>query len=190
MKTTVAMSILLAGLTLFSCASKQETKPEEPDFRCRQSGELAPEWTCIPKADNGIAAVGVAKTNAGDDPDLQMQEAMSNGRTALARRIETKVKTMIKNWKRATGGGEDQTFEKNLESVSRQVSEQTLTNTKQLKYWKQKDGTLWILVGTDSTDPVLKSFNKAKTSFKNDEALWQQFQSQKAMDELDAELKK
>jgi len=185
------VGVSLMGVSLFfgSCFSKPA--PKDPDFRCKQGGELAPEWTCIPTIEKGIAAPGVAKPNAGDDIDLQMQEAMSNGRTALAKRIEIKVETMIKNWKRATGSGGDQTFEKNLETVSRQVSKQTLRGSKQLKYWKQQDGTLWILVGIDSTEQIFDSMKKAaKTSFKNDQALWQQFQSEKAMKELDEELKK
>lgn len=190
MKNGLRLVGAIALTALFVACGGDKAKPEA-DFRCKQGGELAPEWTCMPSTPKGIAAVGSAKPNAGGDVDLQMREAMSNGRDALATRIEVKVKTMIKNWKRATGSGEDQTFEKNLESVSKQVASQTLNGSKQLKYWKQSDGTLWLLVGIDNNEPILKATkNSAKTSFKNDEALWQQFQSKKAMDELDAELSK
>lgn len=183
--------LLAVAVMMFVVGCSKEPKPEEPDFKCRQGGQLAPKWTCIPEVEGGVGAVGSAKPNAGRDVSLQLNEAMSNARDSLSRRIEVKVKNMIKNWKRATGSGEDQTFEKNLESVSKQTAQQTLQGSRQLEYWRQDDGTIWVLVGMKDNDKIIKQVQASgKTSFKNDEALWQQFQSKKAMDELDAELSK
>lgn len=183
---------LLAALLLTGCG-KKEAKPKKqepvaaPVFGCTYKGQPAPEWTCTPEAEGGIAAVGEAAPNRGGDRNMQRNMAVSQARSALAMDMEVKVKTMVTNWTRVTGAGENQTYETNAENVSKQIAAQTLQGSRILKTWEAKDGTLVVLVGITDAGALKQSI---QTSLRNEEALWQQFQSQKAQEALDAEFEK
>lgn len=180
---------VLIVLFFLGCSGTKEN-PKEPDFRCKQEGQLAPKWTCIPFIEGGIAALGTAQNNIAGDYGMQMEEAVANGRTALAKRVELKVKTLFTNWKNVTGGGTNQTYEKNIKTVSKQTANLTLKGSRLVESWKTNRGTLYVLVAMDNK-PVTNALGRnIKTSLGNEQALWQQFQAQKAQGELDAELSK
>jgi hypothetical protein len=179
-----ASVFLLAG-----CGGKKNVQPE-PAFvqHCEYTaGVRAPEWYCNPNIEGGIAAIGEAKPNAARDNNMQRTVAMGAARDELARQMEVKVKNMLESWSRTTGAGEAQTYEANIASVSRQVSSSTLQGSKQLNRWMTPDGTLVVLVGMSDTAQIKDNI---KTSLKNEDALWQQFQSKQAQDALDAEIAK
>lgn len=179
-------ALALAAAVMAGCSSKKDVTKEEFFQPCEfVAGVAAPEWYCNPEIEGGFAAVGEAKPNAARDNNLQRTMAMANGRDALARDIEVKVQSMLTNWARVTGEGEAQTYESNFENVSRQVSRQSLEGSRQLKRWLAPDGTLVLLVGVTNNNPIK---NTLKTSLRNEEALWQQFQSKQALDELDKQL--
>lgn len=192
---TVTSAALLATTLFTGCQQPQNTaevKEEQADFRCRQDGVLAPQFTCDPFAEGSIVALGVAQMNAGNDKSMQRTEAMASARDALARQIEVKVSNLFKSFKATTGAGADATFDKATSDVSKQLASQTLQGSRQIGMsWRHpKTGELFILVGV-SNEPVKKEMEKAvKTSFKNDQALYQKFLAAKADGELDKELEK
>jgi len=149
------------------------------------AGIQAPEWYCNPSVESGMAAVGEAKPNIANDNNMQRTMAMANARDALARQTQVKVQNLLTNWSRATGSGEDQTYEANFENVSRQVSLQTLEGSRQLRRWVAPDRTLILLVGMSDSASIK---NGIKTSLRNEESLWQQFQSENALNELDKQI--
>src|SRR5690554_5214951 len=155
-KNIFTLSTLALTTALVSgCFGKKEVVQESFEQPCEYvAGVAAPEWYCIPEIEGGFAAVGEAKPNAARDNNMQRTMALSNGRDALARDIEVKVQNMLTNWARATGEGEEQTYEANFENISRQVSQQTLQGSRQLKRWLAPDGTLVLLVGITDNNPV------------------------------------
>lgn len=190
-KTVLKLTSAVAIATLFTaCTAQQPQKEAEPDFRCKQNGQLAPKWTCNPYLEGSIVALGVAPKNAGNDIGMQRAEAMAEGRDALANQLSVKVSTLFKSYKATTGSGADATFDKANSKVSKQLASQTLQGSKGVEAWTSNDGTLFILVGLN-TEEVKKGMDKAvKTSFKNDKAMYQKFLAAKADGELDAELEK
>lgn len=184
-----ALALTFAVMT--GCGGKEAAQPVaavEPAFieHCEYAaGVRAPEWYCDPNIEGGMAAIGEAKRNVAGDNNMQRTMAMANGRDALARQTEVKVQNLLTNWSRATGAGEDQTYEANFENVSRQVSKQTLEGSRQLKRWLTPDGTLVLLVGMSDSAAIK---NGLKTSLRNEEALWQQFQSKQSLEELDKQM--
>jgi hypothetical protein len=118
---------------------------------------------------------------------MQRTVAMGAARDELARQMEVKVKNMLESWTRTTGAGDAQTYEANIANVSRQVSNTTLQGSKQLNRWVTPDGTLVLLVGMSDAAQIKDNI---KTSLRNEDALWQQFQSKQAQDSLDAEISK
>ena len=169
---------------LVGCSSK---KPQPIEEKCVIDGSKAPTWVCNGGSDlkGGVFAVGSAeKSPLGFN--FQREEAMAAARDALAREIEVKVKNMFKTYLSSTGVKENQTAERVVTNVSKQISKQVLRNSKLLKTWISKNGTMYVLVGIDKNS--LK--NNIKTTFKNDEALWQEFKAKKAQEELEYQIDK
>jgi len=198
MKNTVlkmGLSLVVASAIFTGCGKEAPTPQakaqEEADFRCKQDGVLAPKWTCDPFVEGGIAAVGIAKRNAGNDKSMQRSEAMSDARDELASQISVKVSNLFKSYKGTTGSGADATFDAASSKVSKQLASETLAGSKSVDSWTHpKTGELYLFV-TISNEPVKKGMDEAiKTSMGNDKALYQQFLAQKANGELDSELSK
>lgn len=184
-------SVALIATVLVGCSSKLSPGEQaEADFRCKQNGQLAPQWTCNPELNGSVVALGVAPKNAGNDYGMQRTEALAEGRNALTTQLSVKVSTLFKSYKATTGTGADSTFDKANSVVSKQLASQTLVGSKAVKSWQSDDGTLFLLVALN-TNTVTESMDQAvQTSFKNDKAMYQKFLAAKADGELDAELEK
>ncbi|MFA9373270.1 LPP20 family lipoprotein [Poseidonibacter sp.] len=181
---TAAASLVLA--TIFTgCTSTEPKAPEESTFVDAEF-QGAPQWVLSPFVEGAIADMGSAKRNAGNDFSFQREEAVADARNNLARQLDTKVSNMIKTYKASTS----ETYDKSIESVSKQIASQTLVGSKATKMWRSKTGTLYVLVVLNS-EIVKDQMDKAiKTSFKNDKAMYQKFLASKAQGELDKELEK
>ena len=180
-------SIALAGLlaaTITGCSD--EPKPAEPDFRCKQENVLAPKWTCVPMVEGAYAGVGISqKSNAG--MGHMRRVALANGRSDLAQQIKAQVKDKIETFTRSTGLGTAETVDQVNTAVSKQIAKVDLQGSKGVDAWTAPSGTLFILV-TVPEGTVNGEVKKAvKTSMKNDEALWQQFQAKNALEGLEKE---
>ncbi len=180
-------------LVLSGCGS---TAPSTPDFnKCMIDGTQAPNWVCRPNSvEGGLVALGVAQPNAANDYQFQLDEATAAARDSLARRIEVKVKNMFKQFKETTGVGKDATFDKATQNVSKQIASQTLRGSKVINSWQSPTTrALYVLVGIPAQDmqQVKENIkNQAKSSFKNNKALWQKFLAQKADQKLDEAIDK
>jgi ribosomal protein S20 len=177
----VVMFFIAALIVGFSgCSSKTLVS------KCNIEGG-APEWVCSGGANykDGIYAVGSAqKSPLGIS--FQRAEATAQARDEIAREIGVKIKNMIKNYYSSTGAGDNQTAERVVTNVSKQLTKQLLEGSKIVKTWISPKGTMYVLVKLDKN----KVKNIIKTTFKNDEALWQEFKAKKAQEELDRAIEK
>ncbi len=197
LKSTLSIAVIA---TLFSGCGKDAPKPqtqvqaqamEEADFRCKQDGVLAPKWTCDPYVEGSIAAVGIAKRNAGNDKSMQRSEAIADGRDALASQISVKVSNLFKSYKGTTGSGDAATFDAASSKVSKQLASETLAGSTAIDSWTHpKTGELYLFVTIKNTPVKEKVEEAVKTSFGNDKAMYQQFLASKAQGDLDLELSK
>jgi len=192
-------TLIIASLsaTLFTACSSKKVEPkvvkasEDTNFQCKQDGVLAPKWTCNPYAKDSVAAVGIAKMNAGNDKSMQRSEALSDGRDALASQISIKVSNLFKSYKGTTGSGSASTYDKSTSKVSKQLANQTLNGSRAINSWMNPATKELYLLVTVENDSLKNGMNNAiKTSFKNDNAMYQKFLAAKANGELDAELEK
>lgn len=187
-KMALSIVCIVLGLVfLFSCGGKTakiDNKALSEEF------ENAPSWVLDGGgSEGGMAAVGSAPIgNAG--MNFAMTEALANGRDELARQMSVKVKNMVKNFAQTTGIGDSETVDKVSAQVSKQVTNQTLNGSRQKDSWISPSSTLYVLVGVDPEIVKESIKNSIQTSFKSDQALWQQFQAKKAYDELDNEIEK
>jgi len=187
-KVLVSTAFILGLVGLTGCG---QPAPQTPDFsKCYDEGNVqAPKWVCDGGAtmEGGVFAVGSASARKAGGIQFQRTIATQNARNALAMQMGVKVKRMLKQYQSTTGTGDNETFEQAITDVSKQVTSQTLIGSKIVDTWSNpKTHTLHVLVGMK--DNVVKKSvkNAVNTTFKNNQALWQEFKSQKAQAELDA----
>ncbi len=183
--------IALIAITISGCSEKTAPEPvsqyeTSPNFSCKQENILAPKWTCIPMVKDNYAGVGIAQKSVAGMAHMR-RVALANGRSDLAQQIKSQVKDKVETFTRATGVGSSETIDQVNMSVSKQVAKVDLQGSKAVDSWNAPSGALYLLV-TVPNSTVNNEVKKAvKTSYKNDDALWQQFQAQNALDGLEKE---
>lgn len=180
----VAMTALLAG-----CGGK--TKEDVADCVFPDApGTEAPGWICDEPVEGvEVSAVGSADKSAAGH-DFMKQMAATSARVQLAQRMKVKVQNMIKQYVETTGAADQETVDKALTSVTKQITNETLVGTKIYKTRTSPTGALYVLLGMDPASVETAAQNAIKTSMNNERALWQQFKAQKAQDELAVEISK
>lgn len=180
--------IAIAGLLIasFTGCDKDPSPEEEADFRCKQEGELAPKWTCVPFADDAYAGVGSAE-KSGAGMNHMRRVAIANARVDLAEQIKVNVKAKLTNYVGTTGAGNTETVDKAIETITKQVARIDLAGSKQIDSWQTKAGTLFVLVSYSENTANSAIKKNLKTSFNNDQAQWQQFKAKNALESLEKE---
>jgi hypothetical protein len=188
-KVTITVISVTAATMMMSGCAQNEPQISQAPAQVKNKFANAPKWVLNPQIEGGIAAVGIAQVSPAG-MQFQRTEAMANGRDELVRQLELKVSNMVKSFTQVTGAGSSASLDKVASSVSKQVASQTLSGSKQKDMWIADDGELYILMVLDPNAVAQATKDATKTSFKNDQALWQQFQSKKAQDELASEIDK
>ncbi len=184
-------SIALAGLvalTITGCGGETPS-PEaqaEADFRCKQEGTLAPQWSCVPMVEGGYAGVGIARKSSAGMGHMR-RVALANGRSDLAQQIKSQVKDKIETFTRATGVGSKESVDHVTMAVSKQIAKVDLQGSKAVNSWTAPSGTLYLLVTVPQSTINGEVKKAVKNSMKNEEALWQQFQAKNAQEGLEKE---
>lgn len=183
MKVGLLLGLGLSLMVLGGCAKQPEVRNALNDL---------PQWYQEPTSlGDKYAASGSAKPNKGGDLELQRIEAAAIARAELARQMELRVKDMYKRATQELGLGENQSIDHAVQYATKQVSDVTLRQSQQKKLFLDSDsGILYTLYVLDSNvaDQQLKT--SVKSSFNNQDALWQKFQATQAWQELDSEGKK
>lgn len=155
-----------------------------------------PSWILNPQVEDGIAVSECVLWSG--NMSIDKQQAMANARTSLAQRIETRVSAMDKTYRDkievASGVESGATFS----SVSKQVTQQTLSGTTALKTdivkIAEKDNLcVLVAIGQQSTKTVFDELIAAAARPMNAEqkdVLYQEFKAQRAEQQLDQELEK
>ncbi|MEA1983684.1 MAG: LPP20 family lipoprotein [Campylobacterota bacterium] len=187
-------SMALAGLvavTMTGCGAEPKPKVEEAaSFACKQENVLAPKWTCIPMVEGAYAGVGIADKSAAGTAHMR-RVALANGRSDLTQQIQTQVKDKVTAYTGVTGNGNAEVIDKVSKAVTSQVAKVDLQGSKAVDMWNAPSGAMYLLVTVPESDvngAVKDTIQKTlKSSFKNDDARWQQFQSKQALDDLNKE---
>ena len=90
----------------------------------------APGWICDQPV-NGIeiSAIG-STTKSGAGYDYMKSMAATSARVQLAQNMQVQVRNMIKQYIETTGTADSETVDKVMTSVTKQITNQTLTGTK------------------------------------------------------------
>ena len=187
MKKFLLIALVISAFAFAGCSSKQQTVTAAQFNKCYKD---APSCVIMGGAEGGLSAVGSAQIgNAG--LQFARTEALANGRDEIARMLQLKVSNMVKNFTQTTGIGDDQTVDKVSANVSRQLANQTLTGSKAKETWISSEcNELFILVVADA--PSMEEDIKAQitSSYRNEQAIWQQIQAKNALKEMDEQIEK
>ena len=190
---------ILVGLVFLSsgCAGKSAVTGGTSAARSQQVIECpfpdaptvaAPSWICDePIPGWQVSAVGSAtNSNAGHSMDKEM--ATAQARDELARSMRVHVQNMIKRFARTTGVGKEGTVDAVNAVVSRQITKETLYGSRVIKSRTSPNGSIYVAVGLDTrrvAENTKEAIQKARSSFKRDEAEYQKIEAEKLFKELD-----
>ncbi len=185
-----AILTALLALSITGCSDKEPTiseyEHEDSNFECKQENVLAPKWTCIPRVSGAYAGVGIAEKSSAGMGHMR-RIALANGRSDLAQQIKSQVKDKVETFTRTTGVDNSEVVDQVNTSVSKQVAKVDLQGSKGIDTWNAPSGALYMLVVVSESNINTDVKNSIKTSFRNDDALWQQFQAKNALESLDNE---
>ena len=186
--------VALVGLTvalMSGCgADKPEPKKKEVEVGgCKIENTKAPMWACIPEYSGHLAGVGIAPKSAAGIAHMR-KVALMNGRSELAQQIESNVKDKMEGFTRATGTTGAESVDQVTTSVTKQVAKFALKGSKAVDYWEAPSGAIYMLVVVPESSvnaTAKEALKQSLSSFKDDDKLWQQFQSKQALEALDKE---
>jgi hypothetical protein len=146
---------LVLGVT--ACSKKiPAPKPMEEVYNNEFKG--APDWitkSCSTYCkENKMAAIcGVGSIGGSRNVSLMRIAATARARTDLARTFQVKVEAMLKDYQATTTGGEEfgksAADEQHFVSVTRQITDMTLSGTEVSGIWLSPNGTFYALATMD-----------------------------------------
>ena len=150
--------ILLGGVALASVLTmagcgKDVTPPDE---QLPNQFAGAPSWVLEGCSsywdgdDDGIRLCGVGDAKIGQSMSIARTKATSRGRAEISRTLETKVKSMVKDFQEQVTDGESEMTAEQFSSTTVALSKQTLNGTTIKSTWvSPTGGQLYILVALD-----------------------------------------
>ena len=194
LKLSVTVFVLFS-MVFLGCSSKEGV--ETPDIGGTGGAGVggavcfngAPDWVVVSGEGENLSAVGVAVIGKSGLQYARI-EATAAARDEMARTLSIKVNNMFKTFNQTTGLGDDQSIDRVTVNVSKQLSSQTISGSKQIGSWVSQCAELYVLVALDETLVKQAVKEESISSIRNDVALWQQFLEKQAQDELDAAIEK
>ncbi len=186
-RVCILILILSAGCLLATGCSQKVKKVDNEVLE--EEFKHAPAWVLNGHAEGSISAVGSAVIGK-SGMQFAKTEALAHGRNELARQTSTKVEALVKNFVQQTGLGDDQLVDRFSKQMTKQITNETLSGSRQKDTWISPSSELYVLVVMDPV--VVKEAVKAQltTTFKSDEAKWQEFKAKNGEAELDQEIEK
>jgi hypothetical protein len=167
----LAVALLAAG-----CGSAPEAQQNANANLPPWINEIAPEGV--------IWGVGSAKQST---LQQSMTFATNRARVAIAQELDSQVQSMLTDYTRDAGSVTNQNGITLQESISRTLTDYTLSGAKVVQNWENpKDGTYWVraeLSVADAKSATVDVFNSASADFA-------EFQAARASDLMDAQLAK
>jgi len=142
--------IFAVGMTFFVGCGRLEKKSTGSAIK----NELmdAPDWV-MGNASTEKQVCGVGSAAGTRNVSIARKAAMGRGRTEIARILQIKVKSMLKDYQSTTTGGEafgkSANDEQHIEDISKQVTNTTLSGSQLTKTWISNPGTIYVLMCVD-----------------------------------------
>jgi len=154
--------------------------------KCMQEGVISPKWICSPHIDGFYSGVGVAEYSVAGINHMRTISA-ANARNEISRQIKLNVKNKVELFTRSTGA-KNQSIDKVNTEITKQLTNIDLSNSYIMDVWSAPSGAYYTLVVVNKDDVNNQISSNINSSYKNDNALWQQFQSKQSLKELEKDI--
>ncbi len=141
MKKTLFIALMAASFLMLSCggnAASNSGKEAPNEFAD------APAWVLGGGVASGKEICGVGTVQGTRNLSLARTAAYGRARTAIARMLQVKVKSMLKDYQSTTTGGEKfgeaANDEQHIVDVSKQITDINLSGTEERAIWMSKTG--------------------------------------------------
>lgn len=149
-----------------------------------------PEWVLNPTVENGIAATDCVGWTG--NMSIDRKQAIANARAAIAQQIQVKVQAMDKTYQRKTTADGETTTGSTFESVSKQVTEQSLNGAMPrkvdvVKIEGKKNLCAMVAFSPEDTRELFKEIVKASGENldpQSERSLYEEFKAEKAQGEM------
>ncbi|MCK5674277.1 MAG: LPP20 family lipoprotein [Spirochaetales bacterium] len=179
-KITIALLVVMVALFAVSCASAPDPKVVEPKKSNLPDFVLNP-----PMATDAIYGVGYAKQSS---MALSIKVAETNARADIASQIETTIQEAITAYAQEAGEGDNTQLISFVETITRQITDTTLSGATPQSRAPMEDGGVWVLM-VYGKDALLDSFEEVAEEFeRNDAAAFAEFKATQALEKLDYQL--
>ena len=179
-KLTVLLLIELLASFAISCASSPASVAVEPDKSGLPDFVLNP-----PMATDAIFGVGFAKQST---MALSIKVAETNARADIASQIETTIQEAITAYAQEAGVDENTQLISFVETITRQITDTTLSGATPKSRVPMDDGGVWVLM-VYGKDALVDSFEDVAESFeRNEDAAFAEFKAAQAIEKLDYQL--
>jgi len=147
-KTVLYIISVIFLLTLAACGSTDKKTGDA----VKNEFDGAPKWV-LGSSSTPQQICGVGSAAGSRNVSVMRTSAMGRGRTEIARMLELKVQSMLKDYQATTTGGEEfgtaANDEQHIVDVAKQITDITLSGTEQKESWISDSGTLYILMCAD-----------------------------------------
>ena len=117
-------------------------------------------------------------------------EALSNARSELARQVSVKVRGLVNTFTQQTGIGDDQTMDAFSKQVSKLVTDETLSGSREKDTWISPSEDIYVLAVLETVEVKESVRRQVISGYQQDSAKWQEFKAKNGNEELDAEIEK
>ena len=188
----------IGGTFTFALTGCGDHRPHET----KVAGVSLPDWFNDPFMDDQFGAVGIARKSLGGMQE-QLNKAMAQGRTELARTISTKVQSSFTSF--FTDGGEagwgengevvrNELAQEMSENVSRQLTDQMLKGSSRKDTWihpKNEDLYVWVVIDTSMRDILAEQIKaSARKEVAAKAQIKAELKAKDALERLDAAIDK
>jgi hypothetical protein len=146
LKTAIIVLATVIGSAIGCGGSSQSSSANSPEgTSAKASLAGAPAWAtgdCRKNFEQPNVICGVGTVSGVASPSLSRNAAMGRGRTEIARLLQVRVKSILKDNQSVAGGLTTQTIEED----SKQITDLTLSGTRMAEYWVAPDGTYYALM--------------------------------------------
>lgn len=178
-KITIALLVVMVALLAVSCASAPPA-PVEPKKSNLPDFVLNP-----PMATDAIYGVGYAKQST---TALSIKVAETNARADIASQIETTIQEAITAYAQEAGVDENTQLISFVETITRQITDTTLSGATPKSRVPMDDGGVWVLM-VYSKNALIDSFEEVAAGFeRNEDAAFAEFKAAQALEKLDYQL--
>lgn len=185
----VMMALALVSSLVLSCASSPKEKEKKPAPKGKtivgMEGVEQPDWVNkLPKNETTLYAVGYGNQSS---KAISKKVAGQDARDQISRWVGTSVKNALTNYTNESGEGKNVQTLAYFESISKQVSDQTLVGVEDDEVWVDDQGAVYVLSSFPKAN-VGKAFEQTVDQFaRNDAAAFSEFKAKEALSFLDKE---